>query len=90
MRGRIGAYSCHSRYSTRQTTAHARAAALARFEDEVDKNRVLVPEERERRAAAARKAYFTALAYRSARSRARRHATNDVPELVGDDQEGNS
>jgi hypothetical protein len=50
-------------------TAPARAAFLDRFEREVDPDGVLLPEERLRRAAHARKAYFSMLALKSARAR---------------------
>ena len=52
-------------------TAPARAAFDARFEREVDPERVLPSAERARRAAHARKAYFTRLALRSAQRRRR-------------------
>lgn len=72
LRGRMGAYALHARYDPRQTTAAARDAFLRRFLDEVDPGRVLAESERLRRAAAARKAYFTRLAYLSSRRRRRR------------------
>jgi hypothetical protein len=78
LRGRMGAYVVHARYDPRHTTAPARAAFLRRFIDEVDPGRVLRESERLRRAAAARKAYFTRLAYlasRRRRQRARRKKT---------------
>lgn len=53
-------------------TASARAAFLDRFEREVDKDGVLDPAERARRAEHARKAYFARLALRSAQARRRR------------------
>jgi len=65
----MGAYVVHARYDPRATTAPARAAFLKRFLDEVDPDRVLPEPERLRRAAAARKAYFTRLAYLASRSR---------------------
>lgn len=43
-------------------TARARAALQARFEDEVDPNRELDPEERERRVQHARSAHYARLA----------------------------
>jgi hypothetical protein len=52
-------------------TAPARRAALRRFEDQVDPDRTLPPIEREKRALAARRAYFRLLALRSARVRSR-------------------
>ncbi len=50
-------------------TKPARAAAAERFENEVDPDRQLPSAERARRAEHARKAYFTALALKSARAR---------------------
>ena len=72
LRGRMGAYVVHARYDPRQTTAPARAAFLKRFLDEVDPDRVLPEPERLRRAAAARKAYFTRLAFLASRRRRQR------------------
>lgn len=72
LRGRMGAYALHARYDPRQTTAAARDAFLRRFVDEVDPDRVLPESERLRRAASARKAYFTRLAYLASRRRHRR------------------
>lgn len=69
LRGRMGAYVVHARYDPRQTTARARAAFLERFLDEVDPDRVLPEPERLRRAASARKAYFTRLAFLASRRR---------------------
>ncbi len=72
LRGRMGAYAVHARYDPRATTTPARAAFLRRFLDQVDPDRVLPEPERLRRAAAARKAYFTRLAFLAARRRAKR------------------
>ena len=69
LRGRIGAYSLHAAYDSRELTAPARKAFLSRFAFEVDPEGQLLPEERERRAGHARKAYFTRLAYLSAKAR---------------------
>ena len=74
LRGRIGAFRLHATHDPRATTARARVAFLARFEAEVDPERVLEPEERQRRALAARRAYVAQLALRSARARRRRAA----------------
>lgn len=71
-RGRIGAYRLHATHDPHDTTVAARSAFLERFIDEVDPERRLDLEERERRAIAARKAYFAQLSYRSALSRAGR------------------
>ncbi len=71
--GHIGAMVTHSRHDARTTTAAARAAAraaaLARFEREVDPTGSLAPAERSRRAEYARRAYFAKLALKSARVR---------------------
>ena len=69
LRSRIGAYALHARYDAKETTKAARKAFMAKFEREVDPDSVLPVMERRRRAAAARKEYFTRLAYRSSRSR---------------------
>lgn len=69
LRARIAAYSLHAQRDPRQTTAAARAAFLDRFEREVDPHLQLAPEERRRRAAAARNAYMSRLALASARAR---------------------
>lgn len=50
-------------------TLPAREAFNRRFEDEVDPDRQLSPQERARRAESARKAYFMRLALKSAQSR---------------------
>jgi hypothetical protein len=71
LRGRVGAYALHAQHDSRETTANARAAFLARFDDEVDPGRILTEDERARRAAYARKAYFARLALLSVT--ARRH-----------------
>jgi hypothetical protein len=67
--GRLGAYRLHATHDSREVTKAARAAFEARFEREVDPDGALPIEERLRRAAMARKAYSTALALKSARSR---------------------
>lgn len=73
LRARIAAHAMHAKNDTRETTAAGRAAFMARFENEVDPDRVLPEAERARRAAQARKAYFAALAFKS--SKARRKAS---------------
>ena len=71
-RGRIAAYTLHATHDPKETTKKAREAFLAKFLDEVDPDRILDPDERERRASYARKAYFTRLALKSAQARRRR------------------
>ena len=78
-RARIAAYSLHAKYDARQTTRRARAAFLARFESQVDPDRTLPERERLRRADAARKAYFHALAAKSAAARRRSSAGSTRP-----------
>ncbi len=68
-RGRIGAHRLHALHDSREVTAPARAAFLARFEREVDPAGNLPEEERRRRAQHARKAYFANLARLSANAR---------------------
>jgi predicted DsbA family dithiol-disulfide isomerase len=70
LRARAAAHALHAQGKT--TTAAARRAFLARFERQVDPERVLAPAERARRAEHARKAYMSDLAARSARSRRQR------------------
>lgn len=69
LRGRIGAYALHARYDSRETTAAARATFFSKFERQVDPKGELTPDERARRAAAARSEHFARLAYRSALAR---------------------
>ena len=77
LRGRIGAFALHASHDSREITAPARRAFLARFETEVDPDGTLPPAERARRAGMARKAYFTRLAYLSAKARrGRAHRRN--------------
>jgi hypothetical protein len=69
LRGRIGAFALHAKHDSREITKPARAAFMARFEIEVDPDRQLDPVDRARRANAAKKAYFSKLAYLSAKAR---------------------
>jgi hypothetical protein len=69
MRARMAAYLLHARYDARETTKAARVAFNRRFLDQVDPDRCLPDEERIRRAESARRAYFTRLAYLSAKKR---------------------
>jgi len=71
--GKIGAATRWARTDDRTAaTAAARAAADARFEREVDPDNLLPPDERARRAAHARKAYFLRLSLASAKARRER------------------
>jgi hypothetical protein len=68
----MAAYTRWSRTSDPSAaTAPARASFNARFEREVDPDGTLPAAERTRRAEYARKAYFTGLAYKSAKARRR-------------------
>jgi hypothetical protein len=73
-RARMAAYAQHAKHDTRATTSKARATYLASFEDKVDPDRTLTDTERARRVAAAKKAHYTALAYKSSRARSARKA----------------
>jgi hypothetical protein len=67
--------AAHTRWSQHDSVEHAhkmRAAFEQRFLDEVDPDRTLPEAERVRRAEQARKAYFTRLAYLSAKARTTR------------------
>ena len=75
IRGKLGAYSLHAQGLT--NTAPARKAFNQRFLDEVDPDRTLPETERNRRATAARKAYYARLALKSAQAR-RRKAGRDA------------
>jgi hypothetical protein len=75
LRGRIGAYRLHATHDPRETTRRARAAFDARFLREVDPEGVLPEDERRRRAAYARKAYFAQLARRRVALRRRARST---------------
>ncbi len=68
MAAKIAAHSRWARTTDRtEATAPARAGLDARFEREVDPDRVMTPEERSRRCRHARITYFTRLASLSAR-----------------------
>lgn len=75
LRGRIGAYARLAKYSSaeiKDQTSNARRAFMARFDDEVDPERVLPEAERYRRAEAARKVYFARLALKASQTRAKK------------------
>lgn len=71
-RARIAALARWSREDPAEQGVKMRAGFDQRFLDEVDPDRVLPEAERERRAACARKRYFTELAYKSAKARRER------------------
>jgi hypothetical protein len=66
---RIGGLTRAARYDGRVVTSAARRGFMARFEDEVDPDRQLPLDERQRRAQAAMRAHMARLALRSAKSR---------------------
>lgn len=68
-RARLGGLTTAARHDAKAHTEPARKEFLARFEREVDPDGTLDPEERRRRATAARKLYFAQLAFKSARAR---------------------
>lgn len=72
LNGRIGGFTVHARYDSRELTKPARAAFARKFELEVDPDERLPIPERQRRADAARKAHFARMAQLSARARGRR------------------
>ena len=67
----IAALERHAKGDPVAATAKARATWLDSFEDQVDPNRELDPEERARRAARLRSAHMKRLALKSARARRR-------------------
>jgi hypothetical protein len=69
LRGRIGGFAQKAKHDPKVTTAKARASFLGRFERDVDPNGELPEDERLRRAEAARRAYFSRLAHKSAQAR---------------------
>lgn len=73
LRAQIGAYTRWAHTADRAAaTEPARRAFWSRFEDEVDPGRTLTVEDRQRRAEAARKAYFARLALKSAQARTKK------------------
>lgn len=70
LRSRLGAYAQQAQGRT--NTGPARKAWEERFVDQVDPERKLSPEERARRAEAARRAYMTGLALKSSKSRSKK------------------
>lgn len=77
LRGRIGGYRTQATHNPQDTTAKARATFLASFEDQVDPERALSAEERQRRATAARKAHMARLTHASIRARRARSAQRE-------------
>jgi hypothetical protein len=65
----MGGYALAAKYDSKETTKAARAAFMAKFEQEVDPEGVLPEAERQRRAEAAKKLHFQRLAWKSAKKR---------------------
>lgn len=76
LRARASAYRLHSLYDSRELTVNARRSFEDRFARQVDPECRLPQEERNRRAACARKAYFVELAAKSVRARQSRRCSN--------------
>jgi L-alanine-DL-glutamate epimerase-like enolase superfamily enzyme len=74
LRGRLGAYELHAQRDPSETTRAAREKFAERFYLAVDPHGELEPAERERRAAALRRAYYTRLALQSAAARRKRRS----------------
>ena len=74
-RARIAAYTKHAKHNPAETCRVAREAFDRRFLDEVDPDRTLPEDERNRRATYARKAYYARLALKSAQARRARKAS---------------
>ena len=72
--GRIGAYTLHSMYDSRDLVEPARRAFWGKFEKEVDPDGILPEAERIRRADLARKAHFARMALKSAQVRRKKAA----------------
>lgn len=88
LRARMAAHASWASTPDRTArTAPARAAALERFEREVDPDGTLPPAERARRAEHARKAYFLRLAMKSADAR-RRKAEARTLRALADELDG--
>ena len=68
----MGAHLLHATHDSRSLTEKARAAFMASFERQVDPDGNLPADERRRRAAHARAAYFARLARSSVLARAQR------------------
>jgi len=80
LRARIGGLALAAKRDPSDYTRAGRAAFLAHFYDEVDPRRELPEPERERRALAARKRYFTQLALRSSTVRSKKRGRDqDAP-----------
>lgn len=70
--GRLGGLTTHSLHDSAAITAPARRAFLDKFEKQVDPDGTLDPQERAKRADAAKRLYMARLAIKSAEARRRR------------------
>lgn len=87
IRAQIAAARLHATHDSREVTAPARQAFMARFEEEVDPGGTLPPEERQRRVEHAKRAYFLKLAFRSSKARRlRRNADALDAEVASSEQ----
>ena len=77
--GRIGALKLHGTYDSRQLTANARSAFLARFRDQAAaaaaaRGEQISDEELDRRAASLRQHHFALMAYKREKARKKKAA----------------
>jgi hypothetical protein len=75
-RARIAALTRWSREAPAVNAARGQAGLMAKFVDQVDPGRQLPEAERQRRAEAARRAHMQRLAFRSAKARGKRSASD--------------
>jgi hypothetical protein len=81
--GRIGGFVSWANTPDRKArTAPGRAAALARFEKQVDPDGTMDPKERALRADAAKSAFFAQMAYRSSQARGARARAQKIEREV--------
>jgi hypothetical protein len=76
LRARLGGLATSARHDPREVTAPARRAFAERFYADVPAD--LPADERERRAAANRRAYFARLAFQSSKVRGKKKAAADI------------
>ncbi|WP_370325325.1 hypothetical protein [Euzebya sp.] len=79
IRARLAAHALHAKTDGRAHTRPARDGFMRRFEDQVDPDRQLPEEERQRRAQHALTAHMTMLALRSAKARRKDAGTTRKP-----------
>ena len=70
LRGSAAVLKAHAKHGTQAMTAKAcQAAHVTRYEDEVDPDRVLSPDERAKRVEYARRAHMKSLSFKAAKAR---------------------